>query len=443
MITSTPKKSGRPLGYFRDRHGNRIDGLMRLKDGRWRASGPERFTFTERNEDLAVSRYFKWLEQKANPELGTVQTEVDPVVAARSLARRAKATRSATMTVTRDTALNVVTDVSLRSEQWAWLREQIIDRPQWVAKMVGIEQIGYLQDIPKPTPSPTLEEVGQLYITKPKITPNWKAKAKIFWREFSECVGVQTLRQIEQEHVVDYADIVLERGESPTYIRQRFGTIKTIINYGPKRGKWAVDAKRALAFCSVLVPPKANATDPKPIAPDEFRALLDKADPQTRAILLLALNCCMYASEVGALNWSDFDLDKGVLSTARNKTGIVRIATLWPETVAALRQLRRKSDAVFLTEAGTQADYLCVYRLFKIVRKAAGLEKVQFSQIRDGAYTAAVEGGVDLNVCRLLAGHATGISDHYVKRRPTMVAAACDAIHRAYGPLTQLKIAAA
>lgn len=443
MITSTHKKSGRPLAFYRDRHGNRIDGLMRLADGRWRASGPEKFTFTEPNEDLAIARFTKWQESKANPELGTVQIEVDPVVAARSLARRAKATGSATMTVKRDNALNVVTDPSLRAEQWTWLRQQILDRPQWVAKMVGIEQVGYLQDLPKPTPSPTLEEVGQLYINKPKLSANWKAKAKIFWREFCECVRVQTLRQIEQEHVIDYADLVLERGESPTYIRQRFGTIKTILNYPTKRGKWALDCKRALAFCSVLVAPKANATDPKPIARDDFRALLDKADEQTRAILLLALNCCMYAGEVAALHWSDIDLDKAVLSTARNKTGIVRVATLWPETIAALKQLPRKTDAVFLTEAGSQADYLCVYRLFKIVRKAAGLETVQFSHLRDGSYTSAVEAGVDLNVCRLLAGHATGISDHYIKRRPTMVAAACDAIHRAYGPFTKMKIAAA
>jgi hypothetical protein len=52
--------------------------------------------------------------------------------------------------------------------------------------------------------------------------------------------------------------------------------------------------------------------------------------------------------------------------------------------------------------------------------------------VRDSSYTAAVEAGIDLNVCKLLAGHSTGISDHYVKRRPQMVAAACDAIAKAY-----------
>jgi integrase len=182
----------------------------------------------------------------------------------------------------------------------------------------------------------------------------------------------------------------------------------------------------------VLVPPSKSATDPNPVTPEQFKKLLGQADDVMTAALLLGLNCCMYGGEVAALDWSELDLDKATLVTSRNKTKVIRVATLWPRTVEALRKLPRKTAAVFVTEAGTQADYLCIYRLFKVVRKAAGLEKVQFSQIRDASYTAAVEAGVDLDTCRLLAGHATGISDHYVKRRPQMVAKACEAIQAAY-----------
>jgi hypothetical protein len=45
---------------------------------------------------------------------------------------------------------------------WAWVREQILTRPQYVAQMTGIEQIGYLTDLVKLEPSPGLEEVGNL-----------------------------------------------------------------------------------------------------------------------------------------------------------------------------------------------------------------------------------------------------------------------------------------
>src|SRR4051812_41813152 len=60
MLSSTPRKTGRPIGFHRDRHGTRHDGIMRLKDGRWRASGSEKFTFTEPDEDLALARFYQW-----------------------------------------------------------------------------------------------------------------------------------------------------------------------------------------------------------------------------------------------------------------------------------------------------------------------------------------------------------------------------------------------
>lgn len=462
MVNSTPKKSGRPQAVHKTASGEQIVGLMRLADGRWRASGPEKFTFSERDEQLAVARFRQWQgkRQKATLRIPQATARLKDVESIRQAVesfpkpqpdpRRLRGTFLPPELLEQEP---VVTDpgtpirVELEGDHllffrnptnadafWPWLRRLILTNPQQVAQNTGIEQIGYLADLPKPTPSPTLDEVGKLYFTHAKISENWKAKSVLFWREFVEAVEVAKLRDLTQEQVVEYADSVHEAAQTPTYARQRFGAIKAIINYPTKRGKWAEDAKRALALCSVLVPPQKSSTDPDPISPEAFRALYAASDQQVKTMLLLALNCCMYGGEVAALDWSDLDLDKGTLVTARNKTKVVRVATLWPETVAALRELPRKAEALFLTEAGTQADYLSVYRLFKRVRKLAQQEGVQFSQIRDGAYTSAVEGGVDLNTCRLLAGHATGISDHYVKRRPQMTSAACEAIHRAYGP---------
>jgi integrase len=255
----------------------------------------------------------------------------------------------------------------------------------------------------------------------------------LFWSEFRESVDVLSLRELTQEHVVGYADMVLDASQTPTHARQRFGAIKAIINYPTKRGKWAEDAKRALALCAVLVPPKKSPVDPKPISRDVFQALHRAADTQMKALLLVALNAAMYGGEVTALSWGDLDLNKGILSTARGKTGIVRVAVLWPRTVAALRKLPKSADAIFVTR-GTkmQHNYQTLYKAFKSLRSSAKHVDVQFAQIRDGAYTAAVEAGIELDVCRILAGHATGISDHYIKRRPQMVAAACAAIEKAY-----------
>jgi hypothetical protein len=89
---------------------------------------------------------------------------------------------------------------------WARVTEEILRRPQYVAERTGIEQIGYLTDLRKPTPSPTLTEVGELYFSKAKVKAQWLTKSKQHWCEFCDSVGVATLRELTQEMVVDYAD---------------------------------------------------------------------------------------------------------------------------------------------------------------------------------------------------------------------------------------------
>lgn len=57
---------------------------------------------------------------------------------------------------------------------------------------------------------------------------------------------------------------------------------------------------------------------------------------------------------------------------------------------------------------------------------------MEFNALRDGAYTAACEAGVDINVTRILAGHSSGMADHYVQRRPAIVRPACEAVEKHY-----------
>ncbi|WP_428304855.1 tyrosine-type recombinase/integrase [Lacipirellula sp.] len=62
------------------------------------------------------------------------------------------------------------------------------------------------------------------------------------------------------------------------------------------------------------------------------------ADPvQLRAMVLLAINAGLGNDDCGRLKKSSLDLQGGWCSTPRNKTGTIRRAKLWPETVAALK----------------------------------------------------------------------------------------------------------
>jgi integrase len=93
----------------------------------------------------------------------------------------------------------------------------------------------------------------------------------------------------------------------------------------------------------------------------EIRALLAEAKPQMKAMILLGTNCGWGNSDIAELQQRHLDLAKGTADFPRPKTEIDRRATLWPETVKALRKALKvrpspKSDAdagcVFITKYG-------------------------------------------------------------------------------------------
>jgi len=155
------------------------------------------------------------------------------------------------------------------------------------------------------------------------------------------------------------------------------------------------------------------------------------------AWLLCMLNPCLYPGEVLSLDWGEVDLQKGTVVTSRPKTSVIRVGVLWPETIKALKAIRpaepRPEAPIFLSKRGGRLSINMVSKEFRTLRRTSGVaDHVKAEHYRDGAYTAAIEAGVDLTQAKLLAGHATGISDHYAKRRPTMVSEATKAIEKAY-----------
>ena len=72
--------------------------------------------------------------------------------------------------------------------------------------------------------------------------------------------------------------------------------------------------------------------------PDQILALLNTASTQMKAMILLGVNCGYGNTDVADLPMSAVDLDGGVIDFPRPKTAVSRRATLWLETVEALRE---------------------------------------------------------------------------------------------------------
>jgi integrase len=157
-------------------------------------------------------------------------------------------------------------------------------------------------------------------------------------------------------------------------------------------------------------------------------------EPQLRAMVLLGLNAGFGNGDCAALNLAAVELDKGWISFPRPKTGIGRRCPLWPETVAALRQVidtrpapKQFSDCglVFLTYRGTawvrmgddsRSDYLSVH--FNRLLKKLGLHRQGF-----GFYTlrhvfrTVADGARDNPAVRSIMGHADASIDAAYRER--------------------------
>jgi len=458
MINST-KKLGRPQTEYRASWGDKIQGLTRLADKRWKVSGPPIIKFTEADERLAVARFYELRakQQGRSSEvipMATIDQDGNfigtlPPTSPNASKLGGTFLPSGTSSVPAEEFTNrIVLNGDVLEFQghpvntdmlFAWFRGQIIKRPKWVAERVGIEQIGYLTNIMPPKPSPRLDELIDLYVTKPGLSHAEANRAKLFWKDFTKATGATTVREIDHDAVIRYEKKVLAGGFSPKYIHHQYGGIRTILSYAIKRGTAIVDCRHALD-CTILLEIKNHTPlDPKPITPADFWAIhaqAIKAQDDTFATLMLtALNMAAYGGEVSALRWDEINMATGEVVTRRPKTGVSRVAVLWPETLVGLKKLPRLRDQVFMSVRRSYTTNT-VIKLWKKYRAAAELPAdLKFSQLRDAAFTVA--NNVSLDQARVLAGHRIGMADHYIRRAPQFVAPACMAIRAAFFPPTK------
>jgi len=330
---------------------------------------------------------------------------------------------------------------------WAWMREMLINRPEYAAKMTGIPELAALRYLPIPKPALKLARLLEIYKNHADIKLRTRQDAENVFKLFMEITGADTLADLTTEVLAKYRDAIKARVKSPATIGVYFGRIKWIVKFAKSEGQDAAQIDAALSRMAILKAPKdTRVHQPTPISREDFHKLYRAAtgryaDWQPR--LLVMLNCCLHFGEAMDVEWRDFDLDAGTFCSKRNKRGrVIRAATLWPETLAALKSIHRTgSPYVFVSSRGTSFNPKGQWQKWEKLRQAAGCPDVQLDDIRDGSYSAACSApGVDEKFARLLAGHRShGLQDNYVTRNPALVKPASDAVYAAYGAFTKRK----
>jgi len=320
-------------------------------------------------------------------------------------------------------------DTKLVDAAWFYgrMRDALVNDPKECARRTGIKELAYLHRLEKPQPSAPVAECINIYLGRTrKVSHAEKHNLAYAWAMFQTCCDTRYMSDVTADSIAAWEQALAKTGWADATTRNTIARVKSIIRHCAKRH---TDCHRVLRLLEVVEMPSMPPHDPKPIPVDDYNALLDAADEQWKAILLVAMNCCYYAVDCWTLPASAVRDDEIVFRRA--KTKVARAAWLWSRTREALAALpRRNGDTVFASAhkgAYKPGGFRAAYRR---VKKKAGV-KSTFDQIRDGAYTAAVR-GAPIDQAKMIAGHSTGMSDAYVLRGGAMVREACEAIEKHY-----------
>jgi integrase len=308
------------------------------------------------------------------------------------------------------------------------------------AQKLGIPEVAHLTDLTPPEPPAKLADVLALYEAKrKKISKDEASKVRAAWDLFASTTQARTLADIDQDAIESWEDAVfdeLESGdEKPKTVRHRIQRVTRVLRYAARKRLDPRNAERVLALINAIDLPTAGPVDPMPISVEDFHKLYRAADQTWKTILLISLNACFYPQDVRTLPVDAVDLAQACLRFRREKTGVARVAMLWPETQKAIREYLacrgHDSGMLILSVRGVGFTYAGFHDAFDRLRQTAGTA-VNFNQIRDGAFTAACTTGVDSRDADILAGHRCGMADAYVLRNPGRTKAAVNAIREHY-----------
>ena len=310
---------------------------------------------------------------------------------------------------------------------YARMRDALVNDPKECARWTGIKELAYLYRLEQPQASVPIAECIDIYLGRTrKVSHGERHNLAYAWAMFEDCCATRYMSDVTADSIAAWERALAEKSWADATTRNTIARVKSIIRHCAKKH---ADCSRVLRLLEVVEMPSMPAHDPKPSPVHDYRALLDAADDQWQAILLVALNCCYYAVDCWTLPASAVGDEEIVFR--RGKTKVARAAWLWPRTRDALTALpKHDGDTVFVSAHKAPFRPGGFRAAFRRLRKKAGV-KSTFDMIRDGAYTAAVRGAA-IDQAKMLAGHSTGMSDAYILRGGAMVRNACEAIERHY-----------
>ncbi|QDV43426.1 Phage integrase family protein [Stieleria neptunia] len=260
-------------------------------------------------------------------------------------------------------------------------------------------------------------------------------------------------RKYETLRASDFASLRASyKWEGSSTINREITMVKTMVNWAEKSGY----GRPNMGPDFVSVPKRVQRIERKKkgalmFDAEQCRAIVEKASPQLRAMILLGLNCGFGGADCSKLRQDEIDWERGWLSQIREKTGEDRDAWLWPETIEALKVAIEKrpkpknyedDGLVFITKYGNRwlrddKQTNPVAQAFSKITKALGIHRpgLSYYGLRRTFRTIA-DDARDTTAARRIMGHTPKPGDMdavYVQRiDPARIKAVCAHVRRWY-----------
>lgn len=236
-----------------------------------------------------------------------------------------------------------------------------------------------------------------------------ETKTMIFERHLVPSFGKLHLTEIGVRQIEEYKARKLAEGLSPKTVNNHLTVLRRALHIAVD---WSILEK---------VPPVKWLKTPEPefdfLSFDEAGRLIQGADPDWRAMIVVGLKAGLRQGEILALRWEDVDLVAGRLhirqAVARGKVGtpkngksrVIEIGEICTQALKAHRHLR--GPLVFCNADGKMLTKgKCKHPLWRACRRA-GLRQVGWHVLRHTFASHLVMKGAPLKAVQELMGHAT------------------------------------
>jgi site-specific recombinase XerD len=197
--------------------------------------------------------------------------------------------------------------------------------------------------------------------------------------------------------------IAAERNWAPASVNRYRALMSLVFRLGIENGKVKENPAR-------LVKPRiVNNARTRWLFPEEetrLRTAIEARHPKHLPELELSLNTGLRLSEMYGLTWENVNLNRRVLTVPRSKNGETRHVPLNTAALAALLELRKRSDGTAQVIRNPQGEPLTDPRhWFEDAVCKAGIKDFSWHCLRHTFASRLIMAGIDLRTVQELLGH--------------------------------------